>query len=61
MQELVANNNITQQVRNLYNKFQIVVVWDLDFVKIYMSKILDNNDCNLQIAPSYQENLAHAR
>jgi hypothetical protein len=61
MQELVANNNITQQVRNLYNKFQIVVVWDLDFVKIYMSKILDNNDYNLQIAPSYQENLAHAR
>jgi hypothetical protein len=26
-----------------------------------MSKILDNNDYNLQIAPSYQENLAHAR
>jgi hypothetical protein len=54
MQELVANSTITQQVKDLYNKFQIVVVWDLDSVKIYnMSKILNNKDCNLQKTPSY--------
>ncbi len=41
--------------------FEIIIVWELDFVKIVkMSKILKNKDYNLSTKPSYHEILTHA-
>jgi hypothetical protein len=58
--ELVGDTNTTQHVWIFYNKFQIIIVWDTNFVKICnLSKILNNKDCALSMKPSYRENLAH--
>jgi hypothetical protein len=39
--------NMKLRVQKMYNKFQIIVVWDMDFVKICkLFKILNNKDCD---------------
>jgi hypothetical protein len=49
------------RVREIYNNFQIIVIWDIDFVKICkLSKILNKNDRNFNTNLLCRENLAHA-
>jgi hypothetical protein len=49
------------RLQEIYNKFQIIVVWYIDFVKMCeLSKIL-NKDCDLNTKPSYRENFVHAQ
>jgi hypothetical protein len=57
----VEDPNTKDHVQEIYSyKFQIIVMWDTKFVKIwYLSKIL-NNDYDLGMKPSCRENLAHA-
>ncbi len=44
----------------MFSAFEIVVVWELDFVKIIkMPKILNNKNCNLLTKPLYRESLSH--
>jgi hypothetical protein len=53
--------NIAQDILEKFNTFKIIMVWELDFVKIMrMSKKLNNKDCNLVTKPSYCESLRHA-
>jgi hypothetical protein len=58
----VEDPNTMDYVREIYSyKFQIIVTWDMEFVKICnLSKNL-NKDCDLGMKPFYKENLAHAR
>ncbi len=59
--ELVEDPNTKDHVWEIYSKFQIIVMWDMDFVRICnLSKILNNKDCDFGTKPSYKENLAHA-
>jgi len=56
----VEDPNTIQDVLDKFNTFKIVVVWELDFVKIVtMSKILNNKDCKLSTKPLYCESLSH--
>jgi hypothetical protein len=49
----VEDPNITQDVLDKFSTFEIVVIWELDFVKICkMSKIL-NKDYNMSTKLSY--------
>jgi hypothetical protein len=49
-------------VREIYNKFQIIIVWDIDFINIcILSKILNNKDYDLGMKPSYREKLVHTQ
>jgi len=58
--KFIGDNNTTHHVWKYYIKFQIVIVWDTNFVKICnLSKVLNNKDCALNMKPSYMENLAH--
>jgi hypothetical protein len=44
----VEDPNTTQDVLDKFSTFEIIVMWELDFVKIVrMSKKLNNKDCNL--------------
>ncbi len=53
--------NTTHDVLDKFNTYKIVVVWELDFVKIIrMSKILDNKDYNLSMKLLYHKSLSHA-
>jgi hypothetical protein len=46
----------------MFYKFQIVIVWDINFLKICnLSKVLNNKDNVLNMKPSYRENLTNAR
>lgn len=57
---MVEDPNTAHDVLNKFNTFQIVTMWELDFVKIIkMSKNL-NKDCNLLTKSSYHESLSHA-
>ncbi len=52
--------NITQDVLDKFSTFEIIVVWELDFVKIVrMLKFMNNKDCNLSTKPLYCESLSH--
>jgi len=58
--ELIGDTNTTHHVWMFY-KFQIVIVLDINFLKIYnLSKVLNNKDNVLNMKPSYRENLANA-
>jgi hypothetical protein len=51
--------NTTDDVLDKFNTFEIIIVWELDFVKLVkLSKNL-NKDCNLSTKPSYHESLSH--
>ncbi len=53
--------NTTRDVLDKFNTFEIIIMWELDFVKIVrMSKNLNNKDCNLLTKPLYYESLSHA-
>jgi hypothetical protein len=57
----VEDPNTRQDVLNKFSIFEIIVVWELDFVKIVkLPKILNNKDCNLSTKLSYHESLTHA-
>ncbi len=59
--ELIGDTNTTHHVWMFY-KFQIVIVWDINFLKICnLSKVLNNKDNVLNMKPSYRENLTNAR
>jgi hypothetical protein len=56
----VEDPNIEDHVQKIFSKFQIIVMWDTNFVRICnLSKSL-NKDCDLGTKPSYRENLTHA-
>jgi hypothetical protein len=58
--EFVGNTNTTHHVQMFYHKFQIIIVWDINFVKICnLSKVLNNKDSVLSMKPSYRKNLAN--
>jgi hypothetical protein len=58
----VEDPNTTDDVLKKFSTFKIVVVWELDFVKlIKMSKILNNKDCNMSMKPLYHKSISHAR
>jgi hypothetical protein len=54
--------NTSPEVHKLYNKFEIVVMWDNGFVHLCkVSKILNNKHCGLAMSKTmYQKNLGHA-
>jgi hypothetical protein len=57
----VEDPNIAHDVLDKFSMFEIVVVWELDFVKIVrMSKNLNNKDYNMSMKSSYHESLTHA-
>ncbi len=57
---MVEDPNTSQDALDKFNTFKIVIVWELDFVKVVkMSKIL-NKDCNFSTKSLYHESLSHA-
>jgi hypothetical protein len=52
--------NTKDHVWEISSKFQIIFMWDMNFVRICnLSEIL-NKDCDPGMKPSYKENVAHA-
>jgi hypothetical protein len=45
--------NIAQDVLDKFSTFEIVVVWELDFVKICKVSKIFNKDCNLSTKSLY--------
>jgi len=62
LQQMIVDNNMSLVVWELYNTFQIVVMWDIDFMRICkISKLFNNKDCAMNTNPSYRKSLVHAR
>jgi hypothetical protein len=58
LQEPFKDPNTRDRVKEIYSKFQIIVVWDINFMWICsLSKILNNKDCDMGMKPSYRETL----
>ncbi len=56
----MGDPNIARDVLDKFSTFKIIIVWELDFVKIIrMSKNLNHKDCNLLMKLSYCENPSH--
>ncbi len=52
--------NIAHDVMDKFSTFKIIVVFELDFVKIVkMSKFLNNKACNMSMNLSYHKSLSH--
>jgi len=57
----VEDPNTTHEILEKFSVFEIVIVWELNFVKIMkMSKNLNNKDSNMSMKSSYHESLTHA-
>jgi hypothetical protein len=56
---MVEDTNTTHDVLDKFNTFKIVIVWELDFVKIIRMLKKLNKDCNLSMKSSYHESLSH--
>jgi hypothetical protein len=57
----VDDPNPRPWVQEIYSNFQIIIIWDTNFMKICkLSKILNNKDCDFNTKPLYRENLANA-
>jgi hypothetical protein len=56
----VEDPNITHDVLDKFSIFEIIIVWELDFVKKFRMLKNLNKDCNLSMKLSYYKSISHA-
>jgi hypothetical protein len=53
-------NNVNDDIQVRFQAFGIVVIWNVDFVKLCkLSSIFNNPNMLKNLVPSYRENLQH--